>query len=335
MIASVGEWLNSSGTLSAGESPWLCRRSRRLLLTWQIPPPNGRPTPHYRSPTVRVLFGGAPAISVAVVSATRLFARVPRTPLPMTRAAGWAEGNVDVVVQNLDDDETPIVGEQATLAAGYRYRRVQLAVESDLSRLNRALIQDWNTQVLANTSITTHTDFDPDTGDTLNTTPIAELPAITLIGPQLITNRFYSENVEAIDELAGNERAIRKSAERDDVAYQIVGVAKLFSEASNLMAVVRTYFRDNHYLRLNRVKDDPSKGFVQFEMHLDRTGNLAMQSTSTNPDSSDIHFFTGRFVIKGFDPEALAGFVDQQVVERIAQVTQDPEILSVPMTPEE
>lgn len=300
---------------------------------WQIPPPNGRPTGQYLPATVQVLFGGAPATSVAVVSPTRLFARVPRTPLPMTRPA-WAEGSVDVVVRNLDDDEEPIAGEQATLAAGYKYRRVQLANESDLARLNRALIQDWNTQVLANVSITTHTDFDPDTGDNLNTTPIAELPAITLIGPQLITNRFYSENVEPLEEL-GTERAVRRPPERDDVAYQIVGVAKLFTEASNLMAAVRTYFRDNHYLRLNRVKDDPSRGFIAFEMHLDRAGNLAMQPTSTSPESSNVHFFTGRFLIKGFDPEAMTGFVDQQVVERIAQVTQDPEILFEPMAPEE
>jgi hypothetical protein len=298
---------------------------------WQIPPPSGGRTGATVPPTVQVLFGGSPSTDVAVVSATRLFCVAPRTVLPATSEAGYGEGSVDVVVRNLASNGTPIAGEEATLAAGYKYRRVQLARESELNRLNRALLREWNVQVLSNVSMTTHTDFDPETGDAKNITALATIPGIALLGPELTTNRFYSVNQRPVTALAGIERAIRRVPETVDVTYTIVGAARLHVEATNLMAIVRGFFEQNKSVSIYRDKDDPSKGSVEFPIELDRVNDLKMDLT---PSDANVHWFSGRFSVKGFTFEDLAGFPGHQIAARTAQVTEDPGILLVPMEEE-
>lgn len=294
---------------------------------WTAPPPTWGPVvPAPSSPTMQVLFGGLPSPEVAVISATRLLALVPATPIIVEEASNYGEGVVAVEVRNLDSSGVPIPGETATMASAYTFRRANLARQSDLNRLCRQIIVDWNAQVLSNVSMTTHTDFDPETGDLQNTAGIAKLPGIALLGPELRENRMYSTNVHLRTPLTGIERAIRRVPFTVDVSFTILGAARLHAEAINLAAAVVGYFERNKYVALLRDPADASKGFVQYPLEFERGNEPKLDPT---PSDSNVHFFSARMVIRGFDVEHLTGFVDHQVVGRTGQVTEDPGILGV------
>ena len=288
---------------------------------WQIPPATGRPA-GVRTPTVHVLFGGIRSSRVIVASSTRLFALAPRTPLSMA-APALGEGAVAVEVRNVDADGV-IPGETVSLPSAYAYRRVQLATESDLTRLCRALMQELKAQVLPNVSISTHTDWDPDTEDGLNTLGIAELPRIALLGPDLTENRFYSRNQRRWHHAAGIESVLRRVPYTVDLAFTVVGVCELKTQAINLMAVVQGFIELNKRISMLRDPANVSLGTVSYDLDVVKDGDLRMDVT---PSESNIHSFSGRVVIRGFDCEDLAGFPGSQVISRTAQVIDDAELV--------
>src|SRR5262245_21793692 len=82
-------------------------------------PTNGPAEP--APPGVRVLFDASVSPRTLVASDTRLFVEVPTSPLENV-APMFAEGSVDVVVQNIDEDGLLIPGEEVTSTDGYAYR---------------------------------------------------------------------------------------------------------------------------------------------------------------------------------------------------------------------
>jgi hypothetical protein len=296
---------------------------------WQIPAPTGGPAGP-RTPTVEVRFNGARSSRVIVASATRLFAVVPKTSLPMV-APTLGEGVVAVEVRNVDSGVT-IPGEAATLAGGYGYRRVQLALESDLTRLCRALMQELKAQVLANVSISTHTDWDPDTDDGLNTLGLAELPGIALLGPDLVENRFYSRNDRSWRQASGIEQVLRRAPYTVDLQFTLVGACELKMQAINLMAVVQSFVELTKRISMRRDGADPSQGYVSYDLDVMPDGDMRMDAM---PSESNVHSFSGRLVLRGFDVEDLAGFPGSQVISRTAQVTEDVDLLVEQLVPQE
>lgn len=290
--------------------------------TWTIPPASGAPAGPIQ-PTVEVLFGGAASSEVIVLSATRLYAMVPRTALASV-APNFGEGAVDVVVRNLDDDGVLIPGETVTRAGGYTYRRVQLSNESDLNRLCRALIREFRVQVHPNVTFSSHTDYDSDAADGLNIVDLAQVPGIALLGPDLSENRFYSQNQRQAYPAGGVERVVRRVPYTVDVSFGIVGVCELKTHAINLMAVVQGFFELNKTISMDRDPADLSKGRVSYIVELAPDGDLKMARTANN---SNLRFFSGSFIVRGFDLEDLTGFTSHQAVARTGQITQDPTIL--------
>lgn len=287
---------------------------------WTIPPPSGRPLPA-RTPTVEVLFGGALSPRVIVASATRLFAIAPKTSITL-QAPEHGEGAVSVVVRNIDEDGATIPGESATRSSAYAYRRVQLATESDLSRLTRALLQELKAQVIVNVSIATHTDWDPDAEDGLNTLGIAELPGIALVGPDLSENRRYSLNEQKWQRVGTSlESVLRRVPYTVDLTFTVVGVSELKAQALNMMAVTQGFFELNKRVSMLRDPSVPSLGSVSYDLDVLPDGDMRMDPT---PSDSNVHSFSGRIAIRGFDLEDLAGFSGHQVISRTAQVTEDP-----------
>jgi len=272
-------------------------------------------------PTVEILFGTSYGTEVAVVSATRLFVLVPKSPITVDKANNYGEGTVDVTLRNLDDNGDPIVGEEVILSDGLTYSRAQLATQSDFARIIRAIIHEFKLQTIPNVSVSTHTEFDGDTGDLLNITELAELPGIALIGPDLVENRFYSQNQPPIEAgLAAGEYLKRRVGYTVDMEFGIVGVSDLKMELLNLMAAVYSYFERNKYIEFARDPSDSSKGTVQYEIDLMPDGDLKAIET---PNDSNIRAFSGRFVIRGFDMQDLTGFPDDQVIGKTASTNDE------------
>lgn len=285
-----------------------------------VPPPIGGPYTT-TTPTVEVLFDTVASEEVSVVSATRLFARVPRSPITVSEATNYGEGTVDVTIRNLDDNGDPIVGEEVVETDGLTYSRVQLATESDFQRLMRQIVYEFRLQMIPNVQMTAHTDYDSDTGDAANFTDLAELPGIALVGPTLRENRLFSQNqVDELESSTPGEYLCRRASYTVDLEFTIVGVSNLTAELINLMAVVSGFFEKNKFLELARDPSDSSLGTVTYEIDLLADGALAVDSS---PNNSNIRVFSGRFVIRGFDMQDLTGFAGDQTVGRTAATDGD------------
>ena len=281
-----------------------------------IPPPID--TPYTTStPTVEVLFDTVASEEVSVVSETRLFVLVPRSPLELSAATNYGEGAVDITLRNLDDNGDPIVGEEVIEADGLTYTRVQLATESDFQRLLRQIVLELRCQLIPNVQLTSHTDFDSDVTDAANITDLAELPGIALIGPTLRENRLYSKNEKVTVEAdTPGEYLQRENAYTVDLEFTLVGVSNITAELVNLMAVVHGFFRKSKFIELLRDPSDSSLGSVQYEMDILDGGDLGVIS---GPNDSNIRAFSGRFVIRGVDMEDLTGFPNDQAVGATAE----------------
>ena len=258
-------------------------------------------------PTVAVEVGGRRATDVRVVAADQLTCRIP---------VGDA-GPANVVVRNLDDAGQPIPGEAATLAAGFAYALGLLTPESDLARLVRTLIRELKRQVLDNVVLTVQTDFDADTGEELHLAQIAAYPALVLVGPELAEDRFFSLN-RMPEAPAGSEGFIRRRVPYTvDLGFTLVGASDHTLELLNLMASAQLFFHRNKFLDMDRDPAGPGAGQVRYEMDFTPDGDLKVTS---QPNESNVRSFSGKFVIRGFDLEDLAGVVDDSVVERGARV---------------
>jgi hypothetical protein len=86
------------------------------------------------APRVAIQFGDALATVLAVRTEAGLSVAQLRTP-------AHAEAVVDVTLFNLDAAGNPVAGENAVLAAAYRFQRPRIVVEADLTRLVRTLIR--------------------------------------------------------------------------------------------------------------------------------------------------------------------------------------------------
>ena len=258
-------------------------------------------------PSVRVAIAGTPSRDVRVLSSESLVCVLP----------SGGPGPVDVVVENLDADGTPVAGERAVAHRVLTYVRPGLTSEADLTRLVRAALQELKRQVLANVVLTVQTDFDVDTGDELHLSHVAELPALVLIGPELSENRFFSLNELPESSIGEDQFVQRRTPYTVDLGFTLVGVSDHTSELLNLMAATQLFFHRNPFLELDRDAVDAGAGRVRYEMDFTPDGDLKVTS---QPNESNVRSFSGRFVVRGFDLEELAGAADGSVVGRGAVV---------------
>ncbi len=254
-------------------------------------------------PSVRVLIGHRAAQNIRVLGDDRLTCIVP---------AG-DPGPADVTVQNLDATGAPLPGEMAIAPDAFTYVRQPLAVEADLTRLVRAVLQELKRQVLDNVVLTVHTDFDADVGVELHLATIAHLPALVLMGPELAEDRFFSLNQQPEFATGPGQFVQRRVPYTVDLGFTVIGVSDHTTELLNLMAATQLFFHRNPYLELDRDPADPDAGRVRYEMDVARDGDLRVTS---QPNTSNVRSFSGRVVVRGFDLEDLAGFPDEGVVSR-------------------
>lgn len=292
---------------------------------------------------VRVFFGTVEALRVSVVSSTLLRVLIPIHDF----------GTVDVSVRNVTDAGADIAGESATLADGFTYvaPRITHEYESDLTRMVRTLIREIKRQVLPDrqetrdigdgegararlvqrVSLATHTDYDEETGTELRMAKLSELPGIVLRGPDLVENRFYSENENHDEESDGpaGEVNTKRAARTCDLLFQVIGVTNNEAQSLNLMNAMTNFMRFNTTIAMLADPDDESKGMVEFELDFQQRGDFVTSPTVAN--ESNIRTFEGRILIRGFhmstSPEfqigAAYGMPAQDVEGRTFKNTQD------------
>ena len=284
-------------------------------------PPVSGPVPP-RPITVAVWFGGVRAQKVLIFSATTLAA------LTAARDAGV----VDVQVVNLNDDGTPITGEQVTKLAAFTYARPKLTEEDNLTRLERAFIQELKRQVIENTCPLTHTEYDDTPGDGLNIAAPAELPALLIGGPELVENRLYGSNEGMSRDRAGGAAGLydrMRPARTVDLQFTLVGVSDSNVELLNLLAAVEQCFARTKYLTMLRNPAIPLNGSVRYEMDIPFTGQPRINSTSND---QNIRTFSLTVLVRGFDLEGMAGVTDDLVFDRGGRVGDDGASVGVEQT---
>lgn len=266
---------------------------------FQLPPdpPALGPAPA-SNPTVGILFGGARATRVQVASEARLFAVTPATPLDAAAPAG----PVDVVVRNVDQAGVPIPGESVTVVNGYAYVMPDLSArpEADLVRLVRALLQHMKQQIMANVSLDVHTDWSADPVSGLSF--ISELPAVTLHGPDLAENRFYSTNERRYTSPSfGLGSAFfdgLRSPYTVDLRFELLGVTDRKLQSVALQREVVLFFHRNKLIGMRANADDPTSAWCEWEVDLE-PGELP--TVVRSPNSSNLRAFRMRFLVRGFD----------------------------------
>ncbi len=253
---------------------------------------------------------------VFVVSATantfQLATEVNGTPITFTDDGTGtltfiAEGAVDVEVRNIDQSGVLVPGETVTAAEAYTPRRPDLLVRTDFSRVVRAMVLELRRQILDNTVVTTNTDYDKETGDTLNIAALSELPGLILFGPQLRENRFYSEN-EARQVASPDHGAEffkrQRPAYTNDLVFTLVGGADTLGQILNLQNEAQLFFQRNKTLEMLRDEAAPAGETVSYEMELEPGGQPSLDSGG-QPNNSNVRAFSATFAIKGFDHDDL------------------------------
>jgi hypothetical protein len=235
--------------------------------------------------------------------------------------------SVAVAVQNLDAGGAPISGETVTVTNQLAVARADLALESDLTRLERSLLLELRRQVIQNVLKTAAVDYDGTPGGVFDVPDVAELPALAIQGPQIVDDFFYDLDRGTLTG-AGSSFTRRKTFKTVNLTYRFVVMDNKQVRNMNIMALMLQFLQNNPFLEMKRDEADASKGFVQYEL-----AQVGEFTTFTGSSSSDIRGFSGSLVIRGFQLEDVAGFVEQTVAERgrtVDTVTVDPQTFLPP-----
>lgn len=219
-------------------------------------------------------------------------------------------GAYDVVVENIDDDGLLIGAETVTATKAFTPRRPDLGVESDLARVVRAMIRMLKRQVLENVHFATHTDYDATTGDQLNFAFTQRLPAIILANLETPDDPQYRVEHDTDFETPGGRFIERRPPAVVMVKYDLIGVSDDPVEILNLVHVVRTFFRKNPYLYVDRDPNDPSKGQVRHDLEWAFSGPVAVAHAG---DNSNVESFGGEVRVRGVLLEDMPGITTAKV----------------------
>lgn len=286
---------------------------------FQLPPApasSGPTTPP--NPSVEVLFGTAVSPDVRVVSSTLLHVITPICAL--ADAQGPTEGDVDVVVRNIDQDGVLVPGETATEADGYTYARPDLkrtgpSTERILTRITRQLLTEFRRQLIDNVQLATNTDYgDPD-GYSANVAALADIPGIVLTGPRLRANSFYRSNVPRSLPLGGGRHEVQRAQVTYDLLFAVIGVDDNKMRCTDLLTEVVNFVHRNTVLRVPRAYNTPDD-LVDFEFDFD-SPDLPTVATRQN---SNLHAFGCEVVIRGVDIDdaSMATLVTTELADNVS-----------------
>ena len=239
---------------------------------------------------VTVLFGAVAGEVIGVVpSGGRVLVDV--------RAPAGEAGDAPLTLQNLDSDGAPVAGEVAN--ASFRFLRAFIAVESDLTRLVRALLRALKSQVIANSATTVSLDYREQITSII---PIAKVPSLTVLGPDLRENRTYATNEtgeRVVAGASGPEVELLRPPTAVDLRFVLEVVTNTTAEHLNLFTGLVNFFHRNPYLGIERDGRDPTAGVVRFPLFAEGEARTP-RVDDTRARKDDRHAFEWGLVIRGF-----------------------------------
>ena len=173
-----------------------------------------------------------------------------------------------------------------------------IVTESDFTRMVRTVLRALKSEVLENTGISVSVEYDDTAEDGLGIIATAELPSLTVTGPVLLENRFYSVN--AIRELdipdsEGRTVNLQGPPLTRDLRFSLTGAAQGTAQMLNLLGAVSSFFNRNQWISMPRDPEDSNSESVRWELDFDSDARTNLDG----PD--DIRAFSAGFVIRGFD----------------------------------
>jgi hypothetical protein len=230
-----------------------------------------------------------------------------------------------VTIKNLDDSGVPIVGEEYTKVGAYTYKRPNLfydpANRSDLTRIVENLVLLMREQVLENVGLTTHTDYDAETGDYLSVAQMSELPAIILAGPDMEENRFYSINNLRYDDsslFSGVEG--RRAPYTVDLRFSVIGATESTRQLIELLYATVQFFHRNRTISMLCNQNSPNGPLLTFDMDFIEEGGEP--EVTSRLGESNVRTFSGTVVIRGFNLEDFHGVDNDTVVSLTSRITE-------------
>lgn len=241
---------------------------------------------------VAVTFGGKAARSSFVVNHALCYAVSPISPLK-DATTGAGGGDVDIAVQNLDGNGDAVPGEVVTVSDGYEYRMPSFARPTTVERATLRLREELRRQVWQEVIIRRHLDYSRDAGALQ--VELSTLPAIALVGPQVVRNGVYQRNDTS--EVQGERFLMSRLPPMTvDLQFGLVGAWNKDRHGFGLMEAIMGFFKKNIRLQVDRVDGDPGQGHVLFDMMFTAGGLPAVVSA---PNESNVEAFSGTVAIIG------------------------------------
>lgn len=292
------------------------------------PPPPGTIDPKAPEPrTVEVLFGGVPALRVAVPRSNLLRVVTPPSPRIYDKSSvalypaepsrdkvriGTA-GVVDVTIRNLDDAGVPIPGEEVVAADAWTYINPPLngagVSDTTLLRVVRAVLDTWQRDVWPETYVHQSIEYDSD-GTELRILDIARLPNVVLLGPRTVTSRLYEPSSDQLIPSSlvsgadiGDQTLVNRMPYGLDLIFDVVGQARERMTVLNLAHTATVFVQRTPRISVPRDPSDPSKGSIEYQFGFASSDTTFDISGVAN--ASDLHSFRGSVAVRGVLIDAL------------------------------
>ncbi len=282
--------------------------------TPQVNPNGPLPKP---PPSVEVLFGAVKATKVDVLSPTLLEVQTPKAN----------KGVVSVTVRNIDDLGVLIGAETVTSAGAFTYAQPDLTQNQYMTRAIDALILGLRREIIDEVVPLTHGDYDDSTGDGLNITTLAAIPALVLLGPRLV-NAPEISGTDAV-EVAGDPVEVYRRKAVKHLRFRVIGVANNHRELFNLIHVTRVFFEKNAYVYVDKDEGDPSKGQNKHPLFVTEEPD-----DQSGPSGSNLRQFRAGFELHGVYFETIDGFDKDALAQRAYPadtVTLEPSVVFTPV----
>ena len=186
----------------------------------------------------------------------------------------------------------PVAGEGVAVPSSFTFVRPDLGTESHVATTIRMLLRALKREVIGNVHMSTHTDYDPETGDLVSSTFLAELPSLVLSNLRLPENREDAGDDPEEREGSNPETfTVREPEHLVDIRFTLVGVSDDSVELLNLSTAVQRFFRKRHELVVPR----PGECDAAYEMGFIPGAEM---SITFQGDNSNTQSFAGEVVIK-------------------------------------
>jgi hypothetical protein len=210
-------------------------------------------------------------------------------------------------------DLVQVGGEITVWPKAFAPVRPDLSQESHLSTTFGQFILELRRQILENVVYTTHTDYSETGAIVLDAAAIAVLPALVLVGIQVIDNNDQvteREDLQLNDPAGEGDFVTVKHPIISDIIGTMIGVVDDDRVMFNMLQAYRIFFRDNPKLDVPRDIADPSAGTIEYDLETSMNATAAVSNVG---DNTNVQFFARDFRIEGVRLEAMPGVPEEGI----------------------